>query len=124
MPRHYFPDHTEPDTSGDEIGLSPSLVPTVCAIIVAVLAALQFAVHVMAGGGADETALPSIHFAFILIAITGVGLAAFRFVNAETGCSLLAVSAFLFMGERRPLALVSMAGAVATIIFLAQELGI
>jgi hypothetical protein len=49
---------------------------------------------------------------------------AFRFAGAEVGGAVLALLAFRFLGERRPVRLAVMAVAVAGVIQLANWLGI
>lgn len=117
-----IPDQTTP---GGALGLSPALLPTVCASAIAILAAAQFAIALARRGEAEtEEAQPPVHYAALLIGATLAGLGAFRLAGPEAGCAVIAVAAYGALGERRPLRLALMAGGVAGAVALILWLGV
>ncbi len=110
--------------SGDEIGLSPGLVPTVCAAAIGILASANFLHQLIKRTAVEQTTGPSILTAVFLVASTMIGILAIRYINWEVGGVILVILVSLSLHERRPLRLAAGAAGVALFLFIVNQLGI
>lgn len=110
-------------TPGDEIGLSPSLVPTVCAAAIGVLGFAQFVWSAVFRRTAAVTRREPLRYALFLMASALVALVAVRFAGLLVGCTVLALLVSLVLGERRLIRLALVCGGVALALFTVQYMG-
>jgi len=111
-------------TSGDEIGLSPGLVPTVCAAVIGLLACGQFLNKLINRAVVEEPTGPSPLTAICLICSTIIGILAIRYINWEVGGVIIVVLVSLSLHERRALRLAVGAVSVALFLYIINHLGI
>ncbi len=110
-------------TPGENFGLSPTMVPIVCATAIGLLALLQFAAGILRraapqpGGGGFAVA-----GAVALAAI--IGVAVIGAAGLIWGGPLIAGLVSLGIGERRPVVLGAIVGGAAAIILFVEWSGI
>jgi uncharacterized membrane protein len=111
-------------TSGGEIGLSPGLIPRICAIAIGVLAFMQFVSAMLRGRDkASKNPVPIRHAALLMAAVA-LGLLVIRMSGLMAGCALIAVLVSAILGERRIARLGLIGGGVALAIFLIGQTGL
>lgn len=111
-------------SSGDEIGLAPGFVPTVCAAAIGILAGVQFLLSLFRRRIAAETPAPPVTYAALLIGSTLIGVLCIRFLGWEAGGAIMALLVSLVMGERRKVRLATVSLCVAAALFAIGKLGI
>lgn len=121
-------------SSGGELGLSPQLVPTVCAAAIGLLTLFRF-IGVFLGrarlaktqaaspGDARSEAVP-IRYALSIMLATAAGIAAIAYLGWVVGAALLSLLIILILGERRLPYLAAIPILVAVLMFLIQKTGI
>lgn len=114
-------------TSGGALGLSPQLAPTVCSAAIGILSLIQFVAKLVSTPKAAE-AKPDgdapIRYALLVIVATVLGIAAIAYIGWPLGAACLAFLVLVALGERRPLMLTVLPGAVVALLFLVLETGV
>ncbi|MDP4796868.1 MAG: tripartite tricarboxylate transporter TctB family protein [Rhodospirillales bacterium] len=111
-------------TSGDELGLSPGLVPTVCAAAIGILACAHFLQKLIKRTPVEQSSGPSPLTAICLIGSTIIGILMIRYINWEVGGAILVILVSLSLHERRLLRLAGGAAFVALFLYIVNHLGI
>jgi hypothetical protein len=110
-------------TPGDEIGLSPDLLPTAAAAAIGLLAVLQF-VMALLRPRPDDVDAPPVRHVLPLIAAAVAGVLVIGFIGWEAGGALLSLLVLLVLGERGIVRLAAVPAVVAAVLFMIGKLGI
>ena len=116
-----IPNQTSP--SG-EIGLSPDLLPTACAVAIALLALIQFVLKLVRGSAEPKAEPSALDVSLKLIAATVIGAVVVRVFGWELGGATLTMLTSLVLGERRPMRLALSATGAALFLFAVGWSGI
>ena len=86
--------------SQGEIGLSPGLLPTVCAGAISALAVIQFIATYISKSSSKIDPQPSMRYVFMLVAAALVGVVCIVVLGWEIGAAILSLLVILALGER------------------------
>lgn len=113
-------------TPGDELGLGPAVVPTVCAATIVLFAAIQFLRELFkpAHSSPAADAQVPVHYVGLLMVATLAGIAALVFGGLVGGCAVTVTVVALALGTRDVKRLVALAGGAALVAAVVLKLGI
>ncbi len=119
---------SQTSAAGTELGLSPRMLPTVCAGAIGVLALVRLVRVLMSSNGAlaepVQTDAPAIWFAMLITSAAITGIVAIRYIGWPAGGAVLSLLVILVLCERRWSRLLAMPIGVAALLYLIQMTGI
>lgn len=110
-------------TPSEEIGLSPGLVPTVCAGVIGVLALVQFITSSFSQRAESAKPQVQIRYALKLMAAVIIAVSVVWFAGLLAGCTTLALLISLVLHERRIIRLALVCGGVALCLYIIESMG-
>ena len=110
-------------TPGEEIGLSPGLVPTVCAAVIGILGVIQFIASTITHKPVENNKQIPISYALSLMAAVLIAVVVVWFAGLLAGCTILAFLISLVLGERRKIRLALVTCGVALCLYSIEWMG-
>jgi hypothetical protein len=110
--------------SQGEIGLSPGLLPTVCAAAIGALAVIQFIATFISKSSSKVDPQPSMRYVFTLVAAALVGVVCIAAIGWVIGAAVLSLLVLLALGERGITRLILVPALVSLALFFIGKLGI
>ncbi len=125
MALYLIPAQTVPS---DNFGLSPRMVPTVCAAVIGGVALLNLLGALIAPSTHDQ-AVPrrsasGLLTVLALLAATAIGIAVIHYAGLTAGGTVLVLLASLALGEFRPLMLGAMGGGAFALLMAVDWIGL